>query len=44
MNQNSDDDESDEEKQSKGFTETSSFYQIHKILSSEQYTLGQNVQ
>lgn len=42
MNNISDDD-SDSEQKSGAYNETSSIYQIHKILSSEQYTLGKNV-
>lgn len=37
------DDGSDQENQISRFVETSSLYQIHKILSSDQYTLGKNV-
>jgi hypothetical protein len=36
-------DDSDDEGKSAGFNEQSSVYQIHKILTSEQYTLGRNV-
>ena len=36
-------DDSDDERPSKVFTETSCFYQIHKILSSDAYAVGQNV-
>jgi hypothetical protein len=42
-----DDGDSDEDEDTKNikshYTETSSHYQITKILSSEQYTLGKNV-
>ena len=39
----SDDDDSDRENKNYGYNETSSIYVIHKILSSDQYTLGKNV-
>jgi len=40
-----DDDNNDgQPKGSQAFNETSAYYQIHKILSSDQYTLGSNVQ
>lgn len=37
------DEDSDGEQKNSGYNETSSIYQIHKILSSDQYTLGKNV-
>lgn len=37
------DDDSDEEVKHGAYNETSSLYQIHKILSSDQYSLGKNV-
>lgn len=37
------DDDSDEEGKSAGFNESTSVYQIRKILTSDQYTLGRNV-
>lgn len=38
-----DDDEDEEETPSSAFQESSSVYQIHKILSSDQYTIGKSV-
>jgi len=38
-----DSDDSDEESRGGIYNETSSIYQINKILSSDQYTLGKNV-
>ncbi|CDW77121.1 UNKNOWN [Stylonychia lemnae] len=38
-----DSDDSEEEGRSNQYNETSSIYQINKILSSDQYTLGKNV-
>lgn len=37
------DDESDDDGKSIGFNDSSSVYQIRKILTSDQYTLGMNV-
>lgn len=34
----------DEDEESTSHQESSSIYQIHKILSSDQYTIGKNVQ
>ena len=33
----------DEEEESAGFEQSSSIYEIHKILSSDQYTIGKSV-
>jgi hypothetical protein len=41
--QNQDSDEENELRVGK-YTETSSVYQINKILSSDQYTVGKNIQ
>ncbi|CDW76663.1 UNKNOWN [Stylonychia lemnae] len=38
------DDDSDQEAKYGTYNETSSIYQIHKILSSDQYTLGKNME
>lgn len=37
------DEDSDEEAGKAAFNESSSVYQIHKMLTSDQYSLGKNV-
>jgi hypothetical protein len=37
------DDSDEDEGKSAGYNESSSIYQIHKILISDQYSLGRNV-
>jgi len=43
MSYEENDDDSEGEDKGHGYNETSSIYMIHKILSSDQYTLGKNV-
>ena len=43
QNNYSDDDSDGDGQKGGSYNETSSIYQIHKILSSDQYTLGKNV-